>query len=393
VSTIEQTSPPAAPASGTSIPLTELAELVLLHARAQGIAPDTCRRVIASVDTAEPVGADGTERGTWTWVWSSLARQYAAAGRPLEASRYYNLARFPHGGDEPRRRAAAACVHAFDTWRRRTGMIERLELDLPGGRVACWTAGLGAGRPRPLLVVMGGIVSPKEQWAPFLLAARRLDMPVLVTEMPSVGENTLVYGPAATDMLPQVLDRLGPATCAPGVHVVGLSFAGHLAMAAARHDPRIRGVLTVGAPVSRVFADPATWARLPRTTTATLAHLTRTEPGRTQRVLAPMALRPADLAALDIPVRYVASRRDEIVSRREWELLAEHVADMEWIEFDDVHGSPAHLIDTRLWLLRHVLLLRGDRRAGLLGAALALRGRSARGGTTATSGPRRRDRR
>jgi hypothetical protein len=377
VTVVQESRSPAPPAPSLP-PLAELADLVVLHAKAQGIAPATCRRVLAGL-------RDGEDQAAWPRAWSALAHQHLAAGRPLAACRHFVLARFPFAGDPERRHAAAEAVAAFDSWRRRTGQIDRLELDLAGGRVACWTAGLDPRRPQPLLVVLGGIVSVKEQWAPFLRAARRLGMAVLVTEMPGVGENTLRYGPAATDIIPQLLDQLGATVCAPGVLVVALSFAGHLALAAAGTDPRIRGVLTVGAPVHELFTDPAVWARLPRTTTATLAHLTGTTGEATARLLTSMALQPADLAALEIPVRYVASRRDEIIPRREWELLAEHVADFAWVEYDDVHGSPEHLTDTRMWLLHHVLALRGaSRAAALLRAGLTLRGRSPRTGTTAS---------
>ncbi|MDB1089350.1 alpha/beta fold hydrolase [Streptomyces sp. ACA25] len=365
-----------------AIPLSELADLVVLHARAQGIDPRACRRVLAGIDSVA-----GDHRTAWPQAWTAVGDRHLAAGRHLAACRHYNLARFPFAGDEPRRSAARRCVTAFDAWRRSRGGIGRLTLELTGGRVTCWTAGLDRDRPRPLLLVMGGIVSIKEQWAPFLLAARRLGVSVVVTEMPGVGENTLRYGPEATEMIPELLDRLGTRVCAPGVHVVGLSFAGHLALAAARDDSRISSILTVGAPVAGVFADPAVWRTLPRTTTGTLAHLTRTGPEETRETLAPMALSPGHLAALRIPVRYVASRHDEIIPRREWEILAENVPDLEWVEFDDVHGSPAHLTDTRIWLLRQVMEQLGDRRARLLGAALAVRGRSTRGGSTRAGRP------
>jgi esterase FrsA len=356
-----------------AIPLPELSELVRLHARAQGLDPATCDRILASVDTVDP------GRGGWPATWSHLARRSLEAGRPLEAARLYSLARFPYAGDAERAQAARAGVEAFDAWRRRVGGIDRLELALPGGEVACWAARLHRGRP--LLLVMGGIVSVKEQWAPFLRAADRLGVAVVVTEMPSVGENTLVHGPESVDLIPRLLDALGPTNCAAGVQVVGLSFAGQLALHAARHDPRIVAVHTVGAPVSGI-TDPEVWATLPRTTTATLAHLTRTPPERTRELLAPLALADADLAALDVPVRYVASRRDEIIPRREWERLAEHVPDFGWVEFDDVHGSPAHLTDTRLWLVREVMAVLGDRRGRALSAALALRGNASRSGRT-----------
>lgn len=370
-------------------PLAELREFARLHARAQGLDPALCRRIDAEL--AREAAAAPDDDLLWPRTWAAHARAAVRGGRALEASRLYALARFPFAADDERRAAAVEGPRAFDTWRRQVGGIDRFEVDLPGGRVAAWTAGLDrprrGGRRRPLVLVMGGIVSVKEQWAPFLRAADRLGAAVVVTEMPSVGENTLVYGPDSAELIPGLLDRFGAEACAGGVHVVGLSFSGHLALTAAATDPRISGVYTVGAPVSGVFADPDVWAALPVTTTATLAHLSATAPADTPALLAPMALTPERLRATDVRIRYVASRRDEIIPRREWELLAEHGADVEWVEFDDVHGSPAHLADTRLWLIRQLLTAFGDPRHRAVGTLLALRGTLTRTGRATRPAP------
>ncbi|ARF73573.1 hypothetical protein B7C62_15895 [Kitasatospora albolonga] len=364
--------------AGAVPPVAELADFAALHAKALGIGRTELRQGL------DAIRRDGTPEA-WPRTWNRLAEHHTRAGYPLHACRAHVLARFPYPADEHRRTATDRAVRAFDTWRRSHGGIDRLELGLSGGTLAAWTAGLTPRAGRPLLLVLGGIISVKEQWAPFLTAARRLGVAVVVTEMPGVGENTHRYGPHSTAMIPELLDELGPASCAAGVQVVALSFAGQLALSAAE-DPRITAVHTVGAPTDGVFRDPAVWADLPRTTTATLAYLAQREPEQTRKELAALALDEETLARVRVPVRYVASRRDEIIPRREWERLAERLPDFTWVEFDDVHGSPAHLTDTRLWLLRGVLDTLGDRRARAAGAVLALRGNTGRGGTTRTRG-------
>jgi esterase FrsA len=62
-----------------------------------------------------------------------------------------------------------------------------------------------SGPALPLLLVMGGM----EQWAPILAQAGRLGMAGVVTEMPSVGENTLRYDAESWRMLSGVLDAVG----------------------------------------------------------------------------------------------------------------------------------------------------------------------------------------
>ncbi|MBB1259117.1 alpha/beta fold hydrolase [Streptomyces alkaliterrae] len=363
--------------AGATPPLAELAGFAALHAKALGITRTELRQGLAAIRR------DGTP-DAWPRTWNRLAAHHQRADRPLHACRAHVLARFPYPADEHRRAAGDLAVRAFDTWRRSHGDIRRLELTLSSGTLTAWAAGLEPRAGRPLLLVMGGIISVKEQWAPFLAAARRLGVAVVVTEMPGVGENAHRYGPHSVEMIPELLDELGAAHCAAGVQLVALSFAGQLALSAAAEDPRITAVHTVGAPTDGVFRDPAVWATLPRTTTATLAHLAQREPPQLEKELATLALDEQALARVRVPVRYVASRRDEIIPRREWERLAEHLPDFTWVEFDDVHGSPAHLADTRLWLLHGVLDALGDRRARALAALLAVRGRADRGGTTRT---------
>lgn len=349
--------------------LDELRDLVLLHARAQGIRTSACRALLARVDRA-----DGTGPGSWVHEWSRAGERLAAGGRHLDACRHFTLARFPCADSPERAEAGRRCVSSFDDWRRGRG-IDRFELDLPDGRVACWTNGLAPGSARPLLLVMGGIVSVKEQWAQFLLTAGRLGMAAVATEMPGVGENTLTYRTDSWRMVPTLLDALGERAPVDQTYALALSFSGQMAIRAALHDPRLRGVATVGAPVRAVFGDPDVVAALPATTLRALEHLTGRPgtdlPGR----LAGLALTTDELGRLDIPVAYVRSRRDEIVPGAEPDLLARHVRGFTQIEFDDVHGSPAHLADTRLWIARALLGMRASKPGvhAALGALLAAR--------------------
>ncbi|HEY6423363.1 MAG TPA: alpha/beta hydrolase [Pseudonocardiaceae bacterium] len=354
--------------------LDELSDLVLLHARAQGITPARCREVLARIHRP-----DGEGPGCWPTEWSAEAAGHAERGQYLTACRYYNLARFPYPDGPARVRAASACVQSFQQWCAGQAGIHRWELPVAGGRVVCLVAGLSR-EPRPLLLVSGGIVSIKEQWTPFLLAARRLGMAVVVAEMPSVGENTLRYGASSWRMLPALLDGLAPRVAVEEVYAVAISFSGHLAIRAALEDPRLRGVVTLGAPVRSLFTDRSWWQRLPQTTTRTLAHLTGVPRTGLFEHLEELALRDGQLAGLDIPVAYLASARDEIIPRQEWELLSRSVRRLDLMEFDDVHGSPGHLPDIRLWIARSLLRMRQCRapvRAGL-SALLGVRAASRR---------------
>jgi pimeloyl-ACP methyl ester carboxylesterase len=233
-----------------------------------------------------------------------------------------------------------------------------------------WACGLSTTAPKPLVVVIGGIVTIKEQWAPMLTNLKRLGMAAIVTELPGAGENTLTYGPDSSRMLSALLDAVADRADVAHTYPIAMSFSGHLALRCATTDPRIRGIVTVGAPTSRFFTD-ADWQRaLPRVTVDTLAHLTHTDPLDLPGSLTGWALTGDDLAALDIPVSYTASLRDEIIPPEDWHLLRDRVRDIDIVELDDVHGSPGHVTETQLWTIRS--LLRARRARGPESAVIAM---------------------
>jgi pimeloyl-ACP methyl ester carboxylesterase len=330
--------------------LAELSELALLHALAQGIDEPAARELLARVRRPW-----GESPDAWGPVWTQAGDRLAEAGRTLDACRHYAVARFPYPGDDPRSVGQRRCVESFDRWRRaQPTRIDRLTVTLDGERFVAWTAGLDPVTPRPLLLVLGGIVSVKEQWAPLLTQADALGVALAVTELPGVGENTLPYDALAPRMLSALLDALLGLADVRRVAAVALSFGGHLAMRCALQDARIASVATVGAPVRRFFTDEAWWSTLPGTTRACLAHTMRMPAESLQERLRGWALTDDDLARLAarrLPVHYVTSLRDEIMPPGEAELLRRAGVPGTDRAFDDVHGAPDHLDETRLHLI------------------------------------------
>jgi hypothetical protein len=348
--------------------LAELKSYVVAHARVQRIGG--YQELLDRIHTD-----DGDDAGSWVGEWCRAAESLERNGHHLDAARHYAMARFPYVNGPARRDALQRCVRAVDAWRRtvpRAG-IEPLDLDPPGGRVRCWASGLSTTAPKPLLIVMGGIVTIKEQWAPMLANMRRLGMAGLVTEMPAVGESTLRYGQDSWRMLSGLLDVIADRVRVEQTYAIALSFSGHMALRAATVDPRIRGVVTVGAPVSHFFTDVEWQRRLPRITLDTLAHLMGTKPDDVVGNLGDWALPAEQLAALDIPVAYGASLRDEIIPAADWELLRTHVRRLDMVTFDDVHGSPGHVAEMKLWTARSLLRARGVRSPQTAAISMLLR--------------------
>ncbi|WP_340684133.1 alpha/beta fold hydrolase [Amycolatopsis coloradensis] len=336
--------------------LAELSDLVRLHARVQGLPGAVCREILERIDHT-----DGDGPGSWCWEWALAADRMAETGRHLESCKLNNLARFPYPSNPAQERAAHRCVAEFDQWRSSRGGIDRLELELSGHRVPVWATGLDPDAPRPLLLLIGGIVSVKEQWAPSLPTARKLGMAAVAAEMPGVGENPLTYDHDSWQMLSGLLDRINEIAPVREVYAVAMSFSGHLALRCAAHDPRLSGLVTVGPPVSAFFQDRTWWAGVPETTKRTLAHLLGVPEGDVPERLGTFALRPDELTRVTAPVHSVVSLRDEIIPSADTRFLERHLAKFKSIRFDDVHGSPGHVLRTRLWIAHSLLRFRTAR--------------------------------
>jgi hypothetical protein len=318
--------------------------------------------------------------------WTAVAERLEERGHLLEASRHYAMARFPFVDGPARQEAQDRCVYAFDRWRMSQTGIERLDIDLPEGRVRCWAAGLDHANPRPLLVVMGGIVTVKEQWGPMLGRIAGMGMAGIVTEMPHVGENTVRYGTKSWRMLSGVLDAVSDRADVAHTYAMTLSFSGHMALRCAVDDWRVRAVITAGAPVSEFFTNTSWQRQVPLVTSHTVAHMMDVDAASVFDNLPDFALTPAQLSGPAIPVRYVASLRDEIIPAADWRQLQEHVSDCEILEIDDVHGAPGHVLESRFWCLGSLLRIR-DVHSPMSGAVnLLSRVLRARRGLTAGRG-------
>lgn len=345
--------------------LAELKQFIVVHARTQGLRPADYQPVLDRIEDDEEFSPR-----SWAVAWRESADDLEARGDLLGAARRNIIARFPFVDDADRLGAQDQYLSTFERWAKEQRQIEPVEVDHAGTRLRCWSTGLREGGRAPLLLIMGGIISVKEQWAPTLLLARRLGLAAVVTEMPGVGENRTRYDADSWRMIPSVLDALADRADTTRTIALCLSFSGNLALRAAATDQRIRGVITAGAPVRALFTDPGWQRALPYITLDTIAHLAGTSPDRLAPVLAPMALSPQELAAIDVPVHYLASLRDEVIPGSDVDLLRAHVRRLSVLEIDDVHGSPGHVRQSRLWVLESILRLsgRGGVRTGALRA-------------------------
>ncbi|RGA03958.1 alpha/beta hydrolase [Microbispora triticiradicis] len=333
--------------------LTELKRFVVAHAISQNLPADHYGALLDRI-TADA----GDEPGSWPYEWIRAGDEWDAAGETALACQYYTMGRFPYVDGPGRKRALARCLDAFDRWRSGVPGLEPVVVDVDGVPVRVWAAGLSAEEPRPLLVMTGGIVSPKEQWGPVLPQIAAFGMAGVVADLPGVGESPLRYGPDAWRLFPAILDALEGRAEVRETYLLALSFSGHAAITAALRDPRVRGVVANGPPVHDFFTDAAWQARVPKVTRDTLAHLVGVPPEAVFAHVRDWALDDADLRALTVPLAAVTAKRDEIIPPGDTERLKRSVRDLRLMEHDDVHGAPSHLAETRVWSLLAVQRMR-----------------------------------
>lgn len=329
--------------------LAEVSAYVLLHARNQGIGESECRRVLAEIAGSED-GPDGWA-GAWAAVWGGEAERCRAARRPLDAIAREILAGFPTPATAAQRAARDRAIRSFADWATGTGVAEPVSVDGPAPTTA-WYSAARDGRDAPVVLIIGGIVSPKEQWGRLLPSFARFGLGAVVTELPGVGPGR--YGPGSPQHLSAVLDAVGVRPGGAGALCLAMSHGGTLALRAAAADPRIRGIVSVGAPVRRCFRDALIWRRTPAITREALAHTTGVAVDDLPAMLPGLAVTDAELDRLRVPVRYLRSLRDELVPPDEAGLLIDR-AGARVLDIDDVHGSP-----------HHVAAVRGDAVAALL---------------------------
>ncbi|MEV3861402.1 alpha/beta hydrolase [Streptomyces sp. NPDC050095] len=353
----------------------ELKQFAEVHAR--GLEIPEYRKLVGRIQD------DGAGPSSWTGVWCAEGDRLAAQGKHIEAGRRYLMARFPFVDSPERQEAYEKSLASFEKWRPGKD-VHRLDVRYQGHDVGCWTSGLSDTEPKPLLIVMGGHLTLKEQWAPALPVFAKLGMAAVATELPQVGENEAPYD-GDPGFLSAVIDAVAGRADVTRTYAIAMSFSGHLMLRCAMDDKRVRGIATVGAPLSEFFTDTVWRKELPQVTVDTLAQLT----GTGMDEVADWALSGERLAALDIPVAYVASLRDEVIPPADLTHLRRHVRQLDLLVHDDVHGSPAHGEENKVWLALSLLRMQGIRDGRTLYLNLMYRVARLRSRLTAALGAKR----
>ncbi|MBY0595854.1 alpha/beta fold hydrolase [Bacillus bingmayongensis] len=315
--------------------LEELKQFVELHIKSQNL------QYTFPLEVLSRISSYNTEtKGSWEYEWLQEGNRVLSQDK-LEAIQCFNFARFPYVSNETQKKVYDSLLENFNTYVSQTD-IKQEWLQLESRKCKVYTSNLD--KAKPLLIVMGGIVSIKEQWYKFLEVGPKLGFSVIVTEFPKVGENTIPFRADSYRMLQEILDHFQNEVDVNHTYYVGMSFGGQLGIQCALQDSRIKGIVTVGAPLYEFYhlADQ-NWHDIPSVTRKTLSHVCELTEDELRKELVNFSIDVNALNRLKIPITYVFSLKDEIIPITELAFIKQHISNLDLITFDDVHGSPNYM--------------------------------------------------
>lgn len=218
----------------------------------------------------------------WCAAWSATADEYAAlaaeaeerghrasaAGWWLAASLLYHFGQFVFFVDlDAKRRAHARLVHSYARAAALTDPpIEPVRVPSRFGDLPAYLHRAPAPGPTPVVVLVPGLDSTKEQLHPFARLFVARGVAALALEGPGQGE-AHPLGPLPADYAPVLGAAVAwiagrPDLRADRVGVLGTSFGGYLAVSGASAGPEVRAVVALAGPFD--LSDLARWPALTR---------------------------------------------------------------------------------------------------------------------------------
>jgi dipeptidyl aminopeptidase/acylaminoacyl peptidase len=212
---------------------------------------------------------------------------------------------------------------------------ERVEATIDDGAVVANLRRPAEGGPVPLVVLIPGLDSTKEEFFHWEAVFLDRGMATLSLDGPGQGETGLAmtirhdYEVAVTAVLDAVTGR--PGLDLDCVGAVGVSLGGHYVVRAAAFEPRIRALAGVSGP----FDFGADWEALPQLTRETIAHHT----GAAHDDEARHRAHALDLTGVAERVRrpclVVTGRLDRVIGWQQTKRIADAVPGAEWVLYDD----------------------------------------------------------
>jgi 2,6-dihydroxypseudooxynicotine hydrolase len=238
---------------------------------------------------------------------------------------------------ERNHRATEAAVRAmYDAHSILEPGVERIEAELDGGTVVANLRLVpGAAEPSPLVVLLPGLDSTKEEFYLWESVFLRRGMATLSLDGPGQGETGFRmsiradYEVAVAAILDAVVEV--PGLDNERVGAAGVSLGGYYAVRAAAFEPRLKAVAGVSGP----YDMGARWDSMPSLTRETFSHHSGAADETEARERAASLSLAGVAERVRQPCLVVTGRLDRIVPWEQTKRIADEVPGSDWVLYDD----------------------------------------------------------
>jgi dienelactone hydrolase len=286
----------------------------------------------------------------WLDAWTATAEAHVGLARDalehghrrsageayLRAAVSYHFSKFVWVLDPERNRrnTEAAVKSMYSAHELLDPSAERIEAELDGAYVVANLRRPPEDRPAPLVVLIPGLDSTKEEF--FVWESVFLDrgMATLSLDGPGQGETGFCldirpdYDVAVTAIL-DAADR--PGLDLQRIGAVGVSLGGHYVVRAAAFEPRLKAIAGISGP----YDFGANWDAMPELTRDTVAH----HSGAADETDARRRAHALDLEGVaqrvKQPCLVVTGKLDRVIPWQETKRIADAVPRAEWVPYED----------------------------------------------------------
>ncbi|HEY3728607.1 MAG TPA: alpha/beta fold hydrolase [Solirubrobacteraceae bacterium] len=287
----------------------------------------------------------------WLDAWTATAEVHTGLAREalkrghrrsageayLRAAVSYHFSKFVWVLDSARNRrnTEAAVSSMYRAHEQLDPGAERIEAGLGGAFVVANLRRPAGDRPAPLVVLIPGLDSTKEEFFHWESVFLDRGMATLSLDGPGQGETGFHldirpdYEVAVTAILDAVGDR--PGLELDRIGAVGVSLGGHYVVRAAAFEPRLKAVAGISGPYD--FA--ANWESMPELTRQTIAHHTGAGDESEARRRAHALDLEGVAGQVDQPCLVVTGKLDRVIAWQDTKRIADAVPSAEWVLYED----------------------------------------------------------
>jgi len=234
-----------------------------------GLKSDDAREALSNIHSLD--------RDEWAAAWSAIAERYDKRAKNEEAAknndaarddyfwafRYYTVARWPVPNSSGKQKAYQSALVAFRNYGRFLyPPVESLHIPFEGKEIAGYIRLPKDVRPAPVVFMINGTDSRKEDEVQGRDAMFRSGIGVVAIDMPGTGESPIKADVGSERVFSRVLDYLATRPDVDSKRIVawGVSYGGHWsANLAYVEKDRLRGAVVQGGPVHDYYT--AEWQK------------------------------------------------------------------------------------------------------------------------------------